>query len=213
MESHAARDNLAGSYLAAHSARRPGIGFAPLAGRCSTDRHSANELDQISQTGAAILARCPRKACGVARMESIVSALVPSGSPFAAAAKVSPVLERIPHRELRPQGTYGLAGGSSVSARALEHPVDVAYALGGRKTRIPLPPDPAAISIPGEWWGGPPGPRGSPWTRYLKHCQTPAASRRGRRARARGARPTVNRSSKARVCWHAASIVPMDNPS
>src|ERR1035441_3399659 len=131
MESHAARDNLAGSYLAAHSARRPGIGFAPLAGRCSTDRHSANEPDQISQTGAAILARCPRKACGVARMESIVSALVPSGSPFAAAAKVSPVLERIPHRELRPQGTYGLLGLLRLARFRLRQP----YAGKGSKRR------------------------------------------------------------------------------
>ena len=54
---------------------------------------SANELDQVSQTGAAVLAPCSRTARGVARMESIFGAIAPSGSPFAAAAKVAPVLE------------------------------------------------------------------------------------------------------------------------
>jgi hypothetical protein len=47
----------------------------------------------------------------------------------------------------------------------------------------------------GERWGGPlggpPGPRGSPRTRYLKHRQKPAAGRRGRRPRTGGVRPTL----------------------
>ena len=42
------------------------------------------------------------------------------------------------------------------------------------------------------WWGGPPGPRGSPWTRCSlegsKACIT-AAGRRGRRPRSRGTAP------------------------
>jgi hypothetical protein len=80
-------------------------------------------------------------------MESIVGALAPCGSPFAAVAKISPVLERIPRRELQQQTTSGLAGVSSVPESALERPVDLADAHGRRKTRIPLPPDAAAMTI------------------------------------------------------------------
>jgi hypothetical protein len=56
---------------------------------------------------------------------------------------------------------------------------------------------------------GPPGPRGSPGTRYLKRRQIPAASRRGRRPRTRGSaqgsaplciRPSVTTSLRT---WRA----------
>ena len=48
-----------------------------------------------------------------------------------------------------------------------------------------------------ERWGGPPGPRGSPWTRYLKHRQIPASGRGGRRPRTRGSTPLCIRPSES----------------
>src|ERR1039458_43184 len=45
-------------------------------------------------------------------------------------------------------------------------------------------------------WGGPPGPRGSPWPRYLKHRQI-TAGRRGRRPRTRGSAPLCIRHVSA----------------
>jgi len=60
-------------------------------------------------------------------------------------------------------------------------------------------PNAAYLGILHKLWGGPPGPRGSPWTRCLHSQISPMRSARGRRGRSpegtpadRGVRPTIN---------------------